>query len=99
MSGFTCGECGAEHAIFGKGRLEEHAAEAGLDILGKIPMDVVTAVAADSGQPIVVAAPESAAAKHYEDLANRLWTQISADKEGATPTDERFKQFFEMKPK
>ena len=95
MSGFTCTSCGTEHQIFGSGNLEAHAAEAGLDILARIPMDGVTAVAADGGEPIVVAAPDGAAATAYRTLAENLWTRLNADTtEGL---EERFPSFFDMK--
>ncbi len=57
MSGFVCGSCGASHAIFGESRIESHAARLDMEVLAKLPLDSVTAVAADQGEPIVVASP------------------------------------------
>ena len=96
MSYFTCSGCGMEHQIFGAGKLEQHAEEVGLEILARIPLDEVTAVAADSGVPIVLAAPDGIAATKYRELAENLWQRLNTDDNESV--GERFPSFFRMKP-
>ncbi len=97
MSHFICGHCDAEHHIFGDSRIDYHAGKMGFDVLAKVPLDSVTAVAADHGEPIVVAAPESAGARAYFELAGRISQKLailSADQ----PQQDKFKSFFERQP-
>jgi len=98
MSGFTCGSCGAEHAIFGESRVDHHAAAQGLDVLGKIPLDSVTAIAADQGEPIVVAAPESPTARTYMEIAQRVAQAVAIRTHQQTSPGERFRDFFGQRP-
>lgn len=69
MAGFVCPNCGAEHPIFGAGRIRERATERGLDYLGAIPLDPGVSPEADAGRPVLIAAPESAPAKAIRELA------------------------------
>ena len=92
MSAFTCGQCGAAHHIFGESRIDHHAGVHGLEVLGRLPLDSVTAIAADQGQPIVVAAPQSDAAKAYIALAGRV-TELVAGGDADAP-DQKFAGFF-----
>jgi len=49
MSGFACPDCGKVHNIFNSGGGEELAKEAGVQFLGRIPMDPEVAHAGDEG--------------------------------------------------
>ena len=95
MSHFTCGKCGTEHHIFGDGRIAEQAAEQQVEVLGTLPLDSVTAVAADQGQPIVVASRDSDISQAYRVLAQNIARKIAL-KTAATPRPE-FNDFFQMK--
>ncbi|MCB9734167.1 MAG: Mrp/NBP35 family ATP-binding protein [Deltaproteobacteria bacterium] len=97
MSGFICGNCQAVHQIFGESRIDAHAAKAGLDVLAKIPLDSVTAVAADHGEPIVVAAPESAPAQAYKALAQKVAQAVAVRTHAAEPKMGKLKAFFSSK--
>jgi ATP-binding protein involved in chromosome partitioning len=77
MSGFVCGNCGTPHAIFGESKVDAHAADHGLAVLGKIPLDAVTAIAADQGEPITVAAPGSQAAATYREIARQAARRVA----------------------
>lgn len=44
-----CPDCGKEFSVFGKSRIDEAAAEAGLPVLGKLPIDLSLAELADAG--------------------------------------------------
>lgn len=49
MSYFKCPDCGKEIQLFGASKIEEVAAEHGLDVLGRIPIDPKLAAACDRG--------------------------------------------------
>ena len=50
MSYFKCPDCGKEYPVFGESRLEEVAAEYGVDVLGRLPIDPKLATACDNGE-------------------------------------------------
>lgn len=45
-----CPDCGKEFAVFGKSTIDEVAAEVGLPVLGKLPVDLRLAELADAGE-------------------------------------------------
>ncbi len=49
MSYFKCPDCGKQHAIFGESKLDEVAAELGLPILARLPIDPKNAQLVDQG--------------------------------------------------
>ena len=49
MSYFECPDCGKKHSIFGESRIDEIAAEYGLPVLAKLPIDTRTPALADKG--------------------------------------------------
>ena len=63
--------------IFGSGGGEDAAARLGVEFLGRVELDARIRAGSDSGQPIVVAAPESAAAIAFRDLARKIAARIS----------------------
>ena len=46
---FKCPDCGKEHAIFGESRIEQVAADLGLKVLARLPIDPALAAACDNG--------------------------------------------------
>lgn len=84
MSYFLCPRCGERSEIFSHGGGRAEAERLGAPFLGEIPLDIVIRETSDSGQPIVVAAPESAHAKAYRDIAANIWSNIS-DASGIRP--------------
>jgi ATP-binding protein involved in chromosome partitioning len=54
------------------------AAEAGIPFLGRVPFDPALAAAADRGEPIVVAAPDSAVARALVAVARRVRQALEA---------------------
>lgn len=76
MSGFRCASCGVTTAIFGDGGAEELARAAGVACLGRVPLDPMIMWTSDQGTPIVVARPESDAAKIYKDIADNIAQQL-----------------------
>ncbi len=49
MSYFECPDCGKKHAIFGESKIEEVAAELGLPVLARLPINPKTANLVDKG--------------------------------------------------
>ena len=69
MSYFVCPTCDTKHALFGEGGGERAAAELGVDLLVRIPLQPDVVVSGDEGRPTVLAHPDSAAAHAFKDLA------------------------------
>ena len=60
------------YAIFGSGGGATLAAEAGVALLAELPLELPVREGGDSGQPVVLSAPESATAQAFIALAERL---------------------------
>lgn len=70
---------GVKHELFGSGGGEKVAEFAEAPLLGQIPMEPQVREWGDGGTPVVQAAPESAPAKVFTDIAHTLVTQIARD--------------------
>jgi len=77
MSHFLCGHCGERTDIFGHGGGQTMAETLGIPFLGDIPIDTSVRIGGDEGRPIVVAAPDVAAARAFRGVARQLAAQIS----------------------
>lgn len=77
MAMHVCSNCGHADAIFGSGGGERLAAEHHTCLLASLPLARVIREQADAGVPQVVAAPESAEAVLYRQLARRLTAALS----------------------
>lgn len=82
MSGFTCAHCGEITDVFRRGGGERMSQEMAVPYLGAIPLDADIVTGGDEGCPIVVAKPESIAARAYTSVAAQLAGQL--DKTPAT---------------
>jgi len=71
MSVHVCSQCGHTEHIFGAGGGQRMAREYGVKLLGELPLDAHIREEADGGTPTVVAAPQSARARHYLEMARR----------------------------
>jgi ATP-binding protein involved in chromosome partitioning len=78
MSTHVCSECGHEEAIFGEGGGVQMAQEYGVEILGRIPLDIRIREDADSGRPTVVADPNGTVAMNYRSIARHMSGQLAA---------------------
>jgi len=87
MSGFVCPQCGHESEIFSRGGGRRAAERVGVAFLGEIPIDPEICRLSDSGQPLLVAAPESASAGIYRKVAGALAGRISVASLTESPTD------------
>ena len=77
MSYFVCPGCQKESDIFGTGGGEAMAAELGVPFLGRIPLYQPIREGGDSGVPLMIAEPESPAARAINTAAEQLAAQIS----------------------
>jgi ATP-binding protein involved in chromosome partitioning len=66
MSGFVCPHCGETTDVFLRGGAETMAREAGVDFLGRIPMDPAVVTAGEAGVPHVRAHPDSPTARAFQ---------------------------------
>ncbi|MGH7583548.1 MAG: P-loop NTPase [Gemmatimonadales bacterium] len=78
MSGFIDPATGMRHDLFGSGGGERLADELGVPLLGQVPLQPGLADAADRGEPVIVAAPTSAAAVMLGEIAARVRLRIHA---------------------
>lgn len=76
MSGFVCPHCGTKTEIFESGGGEKMAMEMAVPFLGSIPIDPKIGVEADKGEPFVVAQKDSAAAKAFMDVVDKVATRL-----------------------
>jgi ATP-binding protein involved in chromosome partitioning len=77
MSHFACPSCGHESDVFGKGGGEALAGEMSMPFLGRIPLYEPVRVGGDSGVPVVLGDPNSAAALALFGAAERVAQQVS----------------------
>jgi Mrp family chromosome partitioning ATPase len=69
MSTMACPHCDGEIDVFKRGGGKKLAEELVLPYLGSIPLDAEVAIRSDSGEPVVLSRPDSAAAKAFLELA------------------------------
>jgi len=77
MSTHICSECGHEEHIFGEGGGQTMANEAGIDLLGSLPLEIGIRLQADSGEPTVVSDPDSRTAEAYRAIARKAAARLS----------------------
>jgi len=77
MSYFVCGHCQERTEIFGHGGGARMAEDLGIPMLGEVPIDTRVREGGDEGKPIVAAAPDSAAARAFIEVAGRVAAQVS----------------------
>jgi ATP-binding protein involved in chromosome partitioning len=74
---FICDGCSKRHPIFGTGGGQKVADFAGAPLLGHIPIDPAIREWGDAGTPVVEAAPDSAIARSFLDVAERLAARVT----------------------
>jgi len=72
MGPYTDPASGARVAFFGEGGGQRLAEEVGAPLLGSVPLQAGLAERADAGSPVIVAEPQSAAAKALLEIAERF---------------------------
>jgi len=88
MSTHVCSNCGHEEAIFGSGGGARMADEAGVTLLGSLPLDLSIRLNADNGHPTVAAEPDGALARRYRDIALKAAARLAYGAVNAFPTLE-----------
>lgn len=76
MSYYVCPDCGHRHNIFDHGGGQGIAEKLEVPFLGEIPIDEAARVGGDTGKPIVIAKPESPAAKAFRAIANAVQARV-----------------------
>jgi len=77
MSHFECPSCGTETDLFGHGAGEALAGEMSVPFLGRLPIYRPIRIGGDTGRPIVVEEPDSAAARAFRKVAEQAAAQVS----------------------
>ncbi len=75
MSAFTCAH-GEEYPLFGTGGGEALAAEIGVPLLARIPLEPGVAAGGDRGVPLALEQPDSPAGRPFHELAHLLATEL-----------------------
>jgi ATP-binding protein involved in chromosome partitioning len=77
MSYYACPNCHHESGIFGYGGGEQMATSFDVPFLGRLPVYQPISLGSDRGIPIVVAEPDSAAARAFAQVAERSASQVA----------------------
>jgi ATP-binding protein involved in chromosome partitioning len=77
MSYFVAPDTGNRYDIFGHGGARAAAEELGLEFLGEIPIDQATREGGDTGVPVTEAAPDSAQARAFTAVAEKIAARCS----------------------
>lgn len=83
MSFYVCGHCGERTEIFSHGGGERAAEKLGIPFLGNVPIDPAIRIGGDTGNPIVIAAPDSPQAKAFREIAAKLAAALQTGGAGA----------------
>jgi ATP-binding protein involved in chromosome partitioning len=76
MAQHVCSNCGHVEHLFGSGGGERMATQYGVPLLGSLPLAVSIREQGDAGTPVVLSAPDSAAAEAYRQVAQRLLEEL-----------------------
>jgi len=83
MSGFVCPYCNKVSYIFNKGGAEKMARDMQVPYLGAIPLDKDIVSASDQGKPYIIDHPDSAAAKQFSQVVERMLANLTQMSETA----------------
>jgi len=88
MSMHTCSNCGHAEAIFGSGGGERLAQDYGVDVIGRLPLDIKIREQTDLGVPVVASRLHPQLQEAYAELARGVHAQALAHEANgaATPT-------------
>ena len=86
MSYFACPGCGHESDIFGHGGGEQMAGELGVPFIGRIPIYQPIREGGDSGVPLTISEPDSAASRAFMAAAELMAAQVSLASYNRTTT-------------
>lgn len=83
MSMHICTQCGHQEAIFGSGGGDRLAAEYGVPVIGRLPLDLTIRERSDSGHPVVASEPSHSATAAYLQLATTVDESIRRNETSA----------------
>ena len=86
MAYFACPNCAHEADIFGHGGGERLAAELGIPFIGRVPIYQPIREGSDSGVPLMIAEPDSPAARAFMSAAEQMAAQVSLASYNRTTT-------------
>jgi ATP-binding protein involved in chromosome partitioning len=86
MAYFACPNCAHEADIFGHGGGEQLAAELGIPFIGRVPIYQPIREGSDSGVPLMIAEPDSPAARAFMSAAEQMAAQVSLASYNRTTT-------------
>jgi ATP-binding protein involved in chromosome partitioning len=85
MSYFLCPSCGTRSDIFGHGGAREEAEKLKVPFLGEVPLHMDIRETSDTGKPVTAAAPDSAHAVIFREIAAKAWAEVETAKGTLTP--------------
>ena len=77
MSTHVCSSCGHEEAIFGSGGGDRLSVEYGVQLLGRLPLDLAICESTDRGNPVVASMAEHPASRSYIEITERIEARIA----------------------
>lgn len=83
MSYLICEHCGEKQIIFGEGGGEALADELDTRLLGQIPLEPKVRAGSDEGKPVMIADPDSPAAKEFLAVARRVAAKAGKEQAAA----------------
>lgn len=78
MSVHVCSECGHSEAIFGSGGGERLAQDYGVDVIGRLPLNIAIREQTDRGVPVVASSENAQIQEAYRQLAQAVHAQTLA---------------------
>jgi ATP-binding protein involved in chromosome partitioning len=97
MSGLACPHCGRRIDLFKRGGGERLAQEAGVPLLGTIPIDPAAVSCGDDGRPIVAAQPAGPTAQAFNAIVAALSSGIARSETINPSTDQKKMEKSSMK--
>jgi ATP-binding protein involved in chromosome partitioning len=85
MAVHVCSHCGHAEHVFGQGGGGRMAAQYGVPLLGSLPLELSIREQGDLGVPVVVSAPDSAAARAYRETARAMAARLAARPKAPRP--------------
>jgi Mrp family chromosome partitioning ATPase/predicted Fe-Mo cluster-binding NifX family protein len=89
MSGLVCPHCGHELAPFKAGGGERLAAETGVPMLGRVPLDPGVVACGDSGEPFAAKEPDSPASRAFADIVRAISRAEGDEADSEKPHEEK----------
>ena len=75
MSFFVCPDCGKATEVFRRGGGDKESERLGIPLLGRIPLDPLVCDTGDTGLPLVLSQPETAAAEEFQKVSAAITDQ------------------------